>query len=140
MTERATLTPRPATRGRAANIALWAVQILLAALFAFAGVNKLFGLQREMLDQFARMGAGPWFRYLVGALELAGAVGLLIPRLSALAALGLAGVMAGAVVAHLFVLPPVAVALVPGTLGVVFGLIARARWPHAEAQAAVLNP
>ena len=57
-------------------------------------------------------------------LELADAVGLLIPRLSGLAALGLAGVMVGAVLTHLFFLPPVALALVPALLGVVFGLIA----------------
>jgi uncharacterized membrane protein len=45
---------------------------------------------------FATIGIGQWFRYVVGALELAGAVGVLIPRLSGLAALGLIGLMAGA--------------------------------------------
>lgn len=139
MTGSDTMTPPSASRGRALNITLWAIQILLAALFAFAGINKLAGLQREMLDQFARIGLGPWFRYLTGALELAGAIGLLIPRLSGLAALGLAGVMVGAVLAHLFVLPPVALALVPAVLGTVFGLIARARWPRTRALAGTLR-
>jgi putative oxidoreductase len=117
-----------ATRGHGRNIALWAAQILMAALFAFAGINKLFGLQQEVVDQFARIGAGVWFRYFVGAIELVGAVGLLVPRLSAPAAIWLACIMAGAVIAHLTVLPPMAVALVPATLGVVFLLIARGRW------------
>ena len=33
-----------------------------------------------MTRTFNQIGAGQWFRYLVGALELAGAIGLLIPR------------------------------------------------------------
>jgi putative oxidoreductase len=41
---------------------------------------------------------------MVGALEVAGAVGLLVPRLSGLAALGLAGLMVGATTTNLFVL------------------------------------
>ena len=52
----------------------------------------------------AKGGAGQWFRYLVGILELAGAIGLLIPRLAAPAALGLLGVMIGAFFTQLFVL------------------------------------
>jgi len=42
------------------------------------------------------MGADDWFRYMVGTLELAGGIDLLIPRLAGLAALGLTGVMVGA--------------------------------------------
>ena len=126
----------PTTRGRARNVALWVLQVLLAATFAFAGVNKLFGLQQEMVDNFnmlsAKLGVGLWFRYLVGALELAGAIGLLIPRLAGPAALGLAGVMAGAVLTHLFLQPPAVLALIPATLGALFVLIARARWPRFE--------
>ena len=45
---------------------------------------------------FHQMGADDWFRYLVGTLELAGGIDLLIPRLAGLAALGLTGVMVGA--------------------------------------------
>lgn len=121
------------TRGRAVSVTLWVVQVLLALFFAFAGINKLGGLQQEVVDAFAQIGLGQWFRYLTGMLELAGAIGLLIPRLSGLAALGLAGVMAGAVLTHLLVLPPVALALVPALLGVVFGLIARGHWPQTKA-------
>lgn len=115
------------SRGRAASIGLWTVQIALAALFAFAGLNKLAGLQPEVVEQFARIGLGDWFRYLTGTLELAGGLGLLIPRLAGLAAIGLAGVMAGAVVAHVVVLPPVALAVIPATLAAILLLIARAR-------------
>ena len=49
------------------------------------------------------MGVGRWFLYLTGALEVAGAILLLIPRTSGLGALMLAGVMVGAIVTHLFI-------------------------------------
>jgi len=53
---------------------------------------------------FAAEGAGQWLRYLVGSLEVAGAVGLMVPRLSGLAALWVAGLMVGATTSNLFVL------------------------------------
>ena len=122
--------PKP-TPGRALNITLWVVQILLAALYAFAGINKLLTLQPEVAEGFAQIGLGQWFQYFTGALELAGGIGLLIPRLAGPAALGLAAVMVGAIFAHLLALPPAALAIVPAVLCVVLVLIARARWARA---------
>jgi uncharacterized membrane protein YphA (DoxX/SURF4 family) len=84
-------------------IALWALQIALAAQFAAAGLLKLTS-DPQMTDMFAQIGAGQWLRYLVGTLELAAAAGLLIPRLAGPAALGLVGLMVGATVTNLFVL------------------------------------
>jgi putative oxidoreductase len=94
---------RPAGSRRAGALALWALQLVLAAVFAGAGLAKLGG-SPEMVQLFADIGAGQPLRYLVGALELAGAVGLLVPRLTALAALGLAALMAGATVTNVVVL------------------------------------
>lgn len=125
-----TATTAPATAGlRFSNIALWAFQALLAAFFAFAGINKLLGLQQEMVDNFARLGP-LWFRYLVGVLELVGAAAILIPRVSSLGALWLACVMVGAVITHLVFQPPMVLAIGPAVLVVIFALIARARWPE----------
>lgn len=128
---RTSASPVPATppqaRGRAASVTLWTLQILLGLLFAFAGISKLLALSPEVVTQFARIGAGSWFRDFVGALELAGAIGLLLPRLSGLAALGLAGVMVGAILVHVLVLPPVSLALIPAAFGAVLGGIAAAR-------------
>ena len=94
----------PATnRGRAVNIALWALQAFLALVFAMAGLAKVFG-DPAMVEMFATLGVGQWFRYVVGALEIAGAVGVLVPRHSGLAALGLACLMAGATATNMFVL------------------------------------
>jgi uncharacterized membrane protein len=134
-----TMTAPAETRGRAVNITLWVLQVLLAAFFAFAGINKLFIHQQEMVDNFARFGLGMGFQYFVGAIELVGAIGLLIPRLSGLAAIWLAGVMVGAALTHVFVLPPVYLALGPVVLTLVFGLIAWGRWPQTRALIAALK-
>ena len=61
-----------------------------------------------MVWMFDEIGSGQWLRYLVGALEVAGGIGVLVPRLSVLAAAGLALLMVGATVTNLTVLdaPP----------------------------------
>jgi len=94
--------------GGSMDLALWIVAGLLAALFLFAGVNKVL-LPREKL---AAAPGGGWvndfsdgFVRALGAVEVVGAVGLILPEaldiapvLTPLAALGLAVIMAGAVV------------------------------------------
>jgi putative oxidoreductase len=82
---------------------LWVVQVVLASQFVMAGLMKLSG-NPVMVEMFGDIGAGQWLRYLVGALEVAGALGLLVPRLCGPAALGLVALMAGAIVTNLFVL------------------------------------
>jgi hypothetical protein len=128
-----------ARRGGAINVTLWVAQVLLAALFAFVAAPKLLG-DPTAVAGFKSIGFGQWFRYLTGACELAGAIGLLIPRLSGLAALGLVGLMVGATLTNLFLLPGMApVAVVTVLLGVVFGLIAWGRWPQTKALAGMLK-
>lgn len=82
---------------------LWVPQILLGLSVAGGGLAKLLS-DPLMVTMFDDIGAGQWFRYVVGALELAGGIGLLIPRLAALAALCLAGLLAGAAVTSAVVL------------------------------------
>ncbi|GAA1600838.1 hypothetical protein GCM10009789_63800 [Kribbella sancticallisti] len=88
---------------RPGTVGLWILQVFLAFQFVSAGLMKLAG-NEVMIGMFTEIGAGQWLRYVVGALEVAGALGLLVPRLCGLAALGLTGVMAGAVVTNVFVL------------------------------------
>lgn len=101
------------------NVILWVLQVLVAAMFLFSGGMKLAGAL-PMVELFDEIGIGQWFRYLTGALEVVGAVALLIPRFVAHGALLLAGVMVGAVLTHLFVAPgtplPALVLLVLSTL------------------------
>jgi putative oxidoreductase len=95
-------TGRPAALRRTGSIIRWVLQVVLAVQFASGGVLKLVGDPR-MVDLFTDIGAGQWLRYLVGVCEVAAAVGLLVPRLTAAAALGLTGLMAGAVITNLLI-------------------------------------
>jgi uncharacterized membrane protein YphA (DoxX/SURF4 family) len=73
--------------------------VLLALIFLGSGGAKLAGLEFE-IEAFTRWGYPLWFMYLAGTIEVAGAVLLLVPRLSALAAAGLAAFMLGALATH----------------------------------------
>jgi putative oxidoreductase len=91
-------TARPSRR-----IGAWTLQGILATAFLAAGVAKLTGAP-FMVDLFAQIGVGQWFRFVTGAVEVAGAVALLVPGLASVAGLWLGVTMIGAVTAHLFVL------------------------------------
>ena len=105
-----TLTASPVTaparrsrRARAARIGLGAVRVLLSAQFAAGGVLKLIA-NPQMVTMFDDIGAGQGLRLLVGVCEVAGAIGLLVPRLVRLAAIGLAALMVGAAVTNVVAL------------------------------------
>jgi putative oxidoreductase len=117
------------TRKRLLSIALWTLQVMLALTFAMAGFAKVGG-DAAMVEMFATIAIGQWFRYLVGALEIAGALGVLVPRLSGLAALGLLCLMAGATLTNVFVLHTSP--LPPIVLMVVSALLAWGRWPRTR--------
>ena len=90
------------------NLALWIIAGLLAAVFLLAGSVKLF-ISREKL---AKAPGGRWvldfsagFVKALGAVEILGAVGLILPALLdiapvlvPLAAVGLATIMVGAAI------------------------------------------
>ena len=113
--------PRTAATARVRALVPWLIQAALAVPFAGGGVLKITG-SPEMVDMFATIGAGQWLRYVVGVLELAGAVGLLLPRLCGLAALGLVALMTGAVITNLAALNTSPA--LPASFLVVAGLIA----------------
>lgn len=128
------------TRRRWVNVGLWVIQVLLAAFFVFAASGKLLS-DATAVAMYDTIGFGQWFRYLTGICELAGAIGLLIPRLTGVAAMGLAGVMVGATLTNLFLLPGMApYAIETLALGVIFVLIAYARRDQTRALLAMLRP
>ncbi|SNR68685.1 DoxX-like family protein [Haloechinothrix alba] len=90
--------------GKRANVALWTLQVLAAAFFALASALPKLIAHSSAVEIFDRIGHGTWFMYLVGALELAGAVALLIPLLCGVAALAFIGLMIGAFTYELAVL------------------------------------
>ena len=79
----------------ASRIVSW----ILALIFLLSGGAKLAGLEFE-IEAFTRWGYPLWFMYLVGTLEVAGGIALLVPRVSALGSAGLAAFMTGAVATH----------------------------------------
>lgn len=92
----------PMRRGRVAAIALWVLQIGLAAMFLLAGGSKLFGAA-PMVALFNTIGVGQWFRYVTGTIEVGSALALLVPSLAVFGAAALVPTMLGAVAAQLFV-------------------------------------
>jgi putative oxidoreductase len=82
------------------TIALWSLQILVAAAFLMAGFAKLSG-QPVMVQMFEKIGIGQWFRYATGTIELASAILLLVSPVVPVGAALLVCAMCGAVLTHL---------------------------------------
>ena len=82
---------------KAKTVSSWILVVLLAAAFLLSALGKLTGAATEM---FAGWGYAAWFATLIGALELLGAIGLLVPKTTRYAALGLTGIMLGAAYTH----------------------------------------
>ena len=115
----------PPRRATAATVLLWLGRAVLAFVFLGAGSSKLFG-EPAMVTMFADIGAGQWLRYVVGVLEIAGGIGLLVPRLAGLAAACLVALMVGATGAQLFFLSE-GFWYTPVILGVLLGVVAWVR-------------
>jgi len=76
-------------------VGLWVVTILETLTMGLAGLSK-FTPGNPWPEMFMAWGYPAWFATVIGALELAGAVGVLIPRIAHLAAAGLFIIMTGA--------------------------------------------
>jgi hypothetical protein len=106
------------------------VQSLLAALFLFAGSMKFIMTVAEMTKQIPFPG---WFLHFIGAAEVLGALGLILPSvlrikpvLTPVAAAGLVIIMIGATVTTLFT-PAPAGAIVPFVIAVLAAFVAYGR-------------
>lgn len=115
---------------RTLNLTIWTLQILLAALFLFAGAFKLRMPVEALAEQTGLPGA---FMRFIGVAEVTGGLGLLLPglvrihrELTPLAAGGLAVIMAGAVVVSVLRISAGAAAM-PLVVGSLLLLIARTR-------------
>lgn len=81
------------------NTIAWILQALLAFAFTASGIMKFLHLS-DTLTSFEKIGLPAWFAYFIGAAEVIGGIGLLVPRLVRPAAIGLALIMAGAAFMH----------------------------------------
>jgi uncharacterized membrane protein YphA (DoxX/SURF4 family) len=140
----------PSTTGNAArrrsavlNTSLWAVQIVLALLFLFAGGMKLVLPIEAMTKEMPMPG---WFLRFIGVAEALGALGLILPGLARLstvltplAAAGLAILMTGATVLTLSG-GGGAAALFPLAVGLLAAFVAYGRWRPAPHRARYHRP
>ncbi|MBU2867157.1 DoxX family protein [Pacificibacter marinus] len=83
---------------------IWAVTILTALMFLGAGLAKLAGVEMVHLS-FKTMGLPAITGYIVGALEIAGAIGIFVKPVRFLAALGLLATSVGAFAYHVAYTP-----------------------------------
>ncbi len=121
------------SRSRAGTIALWTTQLLVAGMFLLAGGLKLTGAPVEVA-LFDAIGAGQWFRYVTGSIEVAGALALLVPSLAPFGALLLVPTMIGAIATHLFIIggtPAPAMLLLIGSITIA--------WARRRQLAGILN-
>ena len=88
----------------ARNILAWIFQILVALAFIGSGANKFVHLA-DTVKGFVGMGYPSWFPYLIGGAEVLGGIGLLIPRFTRPAAVGLMIIMVGAAFTHATKIP-----------------------------------
>ena len=116
---------RPTTAARAGNVGLWTLQVLLAAVYAFSAYGKLTADPVQVAGSEAA-GLGITGMYIIGALELAGAIAMFVPRLTGLAALCFVALMIGAVIITAAIGGGALVA-VPATVGVLAAVVAWGR-------------
>jgi len=101
------------------------LQAVLALGFLMAAAPKLTD-DPTTVAQFAVLGLGDAGMHVIGGLEVAGALALLVPRLCGLAALAFVALMIGAVAATVASVGVVAT-IVPAAFGAVSAVIAWAR-------------
>lgn len=92
------------SRGRrmAREVLLWILAVMLIRVFVPAGMDK-FDPSGGWARAFAVWGYPVWFRFLIGALEVAAVLLLVWPRTAAYGAVLIIVVMVGGMGTHVFV-------------------------------------
>lgn len=119
-------TPTAPTAARAANAGLWTLQVILAAVYAFSAYGKLTATAQNVAG-FEAMGLGTTGMYIIGALELAGAIAMFVPRLTGLAALCFVALMVGAVTMTAATLGVGTLLVLPAVVGLLAAVVAWGR-------------
>ena len=77
------------------TIAVWVATVLCALMFVFAGTMGLVNYEGKASEGMAKFGYPDWFRILIGVLELAGGLLLLLPRFAWIGSSTLVVIMIG---------------------------------------------
>ena len=115
------------------NRMLWVLQVLLGALFLFAGGSKLV-MSAEQMSSGMPMPVSVGFLRFIGVCETLGGLGLILPAwlrilpgLTPLAAACLVVIMIGATVITLH-MGMVGTAAIPAVVGILCAFVAYGRW------------
>jgi len=121
------------------NILLWILQCLLGLLFIFSGVMK-FVMSAAQMNEQAPVFLPGIFLHFIGVCEILGGIGLILPsllriepRLTPLAATGLAIITAGATVIT-FMGPMKGMVILPFITCLLCIFVAYGRWRIAPIQ------
>lgn len=115
--------------------AIWTLQVILALVFVAAGVTKIITPPADLAEMMSWTTLMPTLAVrVIGLLEVAGALGLILPWLTGiqpqlvrLAAGGLILTMVGAVITHITIGDPIAQAVPSLVLGILVAVVAYIR-------------
>lgn len=116
------------------RIAIWLCQAALAAMFVLVGARKF--VDPVWARMFARWGYPDHFYLVIGAIEVAAGIGLLVPRVASISALMLLAVMAGAGMTHVVHGEPQRLTQI-AVMSSLLGIVAYARWRGVRAPKAM---
>lgn len=121
----ADVTDRP---GKVRNRVLWTMQILLGLFFIIASGGPKLVIPNTLTDNAPENLTIPLgLLIFIGVVEVAGGIGLMVPRLSALAAAGLSVLTVLAAGTQAFIADKPAMAIFPLVLAAIFAWIAYER-------------
>ncbi|MGW5383770.1 DoxX family protein [Nocardia sp. NPDC003963] len=115
-------------RGTIGNRALWALQILLGLFFVIASGGPKLVMPNALAENAPENLTIPFALLIfIGVAEVAGGIGLMVPRLCALAAAGLSVLTVLAAGTQAFIADKPAMGIFPLVLAVIFAWIAYVR-------------
>ncbi|MBF6351732.1 MULTISPECIES: DoxX family protein [Nocardia] len=118
----------PARPGKIRNRVLWTLQILLGLFFIIASGGPKLVIPNTLSENTSENLAIPFaLLVFIGVVEVAGGIGLMVPRLTALAAAGLSVLTVLAAGTQAFIADKPSMAIFPLVLAAIFAWIAYER-------------
>ncbi|WP_280272598.1 DoxX family protein [Nocardia wallacei] len=124
----ATVSPATVRPGKIGNRVLWTLQIVLGLFFVIASGGPKLVMPTALTDNAPENLTIPLgLLIFIGVVEVAGGIGLMVPRLSALAAAGLSVLTVLAAATQAFIADKPAMGIFPLALAALFAWIAYQR-------------
>ncbi len=115
---------------RRSRLVDWSLRLILALVFLYQGLDK-FGSRRLWIRVFSEIGVGQWFRYATAAVEIIGAILVMIRKATAVAVTLLACTMVCALLTQVAI-----IGVGPQTVlvGVLIALILAVGWRRRQGE------